>query len=694
MMRKSWIGVLLAATMVCGSCLTSYGAFEVPLTQGAETGIGQMETDEVDKYDAGHEPSLEIATASNADALFAKDAKGVIKYKEEDVAAFRKILDTHPELRELVDYNDPETWEDSGLVVWTGFSNHSSLTTKYITELKLQNLKDSVEVSGLSQLEVLNIKDNNLETIKLSNLPRLYTLFLGDNNNLSELELSAIPLISSLTLSGMNLSKLKLSDMPNFTSLYCDNNNLSELDLSGVPRLGILDCKENNISKLKLSDVPDLTALNCSNNNIKELDLTGVPNLKNLSCNKSNISKLILPTTAMPNLEFLSCMDNNLTSLELPATPKLTYVNLHYNNISKLDMSGAPNLENLYCLDNGLETLNISGLEHLISLKVTRGDIFAGYNLNQITTFTSVGGKTLTIKAEDGGRAEMYDYDLDGDQVYVKSETYYGYKFKGWLSSLNSVNNTEYLNFKLEQDTELTATFMKKDAPAGDGNGGNNESGGSDDGSGGSDGGSSGGSGGSGGSSGGSGGSSGGSGGNSGGSGGSSSGRGGGSSSSAKKDTETYLVGANGHWKSLDTEPHKWSFVKSDGNYISGRWARLTDTVGGVTNTYWYYFAPDGFMADGWFKDGNGKWYYLSTKHDGWFGHAVTGWFFDESSNRWYYMDDTGAMVTGWRTIDGKSYYFHESYAAKAGDKPYGSMYAGEKTPDGYTVDRNGVWVQ
>ena len=47
-------------------------------------------------------------------------------------------------------------------------------------------------------------------------------------------------------------------------------------------------------------------------------------------------------------------------------------------------------------------------------------------------------------------------------------------------------------------------------------------------------------------------------------------------------------------------------------------------------------------------------------------------------------------MVTGWVQIDGNYYYFNTA-SGQAG-KPYGTMFQGERTPDGYNVDVNGVW--
>ena len=78
----------------------------------------------------------------------------------------------------------------------------------------------------------------------------------------------------------------------------------------------------------------------------------------------------------------------------------------------------------------------------------------------------------------------------------------------------------------------------------------------------------------------------------------------------------------------------------------------------------------------------NGKWWAFDEM-----GYAKTGWLRDEDYGGWFYMDPEHGMQTGWVLLNGVWYYFNP-----ISDGKRGIMYAGQRTPDGYYVDKNGVW--
>ena len=109
----------------------------------------------------------------------------------------------------------------------------------------------------------------------------------------------------------------------------------------------------------------------------------------------------------------------------------------------------------------------------------------------------------------------------------------------------------------------------------------------------------------------------------------------------------------------------------------------------------------------GWFKNNN-IWYYKDYQTNS----LKKGWHLDPNDGYWYYLDlNDGHMYIGWNLIDGKWYYFNPEelapnqtwfinsngrwyYNNVNKTKPFGSMYSSEQTPDGYTVNEKGEWLQ
>ena len=170
------------------------------------------------------------------------------------------------------------------------------------------------------------------------------------------------------------------------------------------------------------------------------------------------------------------------------------------------------------------------------------------------------------------------------------------------------------------------------------------------------------------------------------------------------------VTGANGiysndgrsHWI-LDSRG--WRLRYADGTYASGTAADGKETYQWEKiNGSWYVFGSDSYALFGWVFDPAGGWYYCDVNTG-----MKTGWHEDEQDGCRYYLDPAnGIMVTGWRQIQGRWYYFNANtplqtweydrteriwkYKEDSAGRPYGSMYRNERTPDGYAVDETGAW--
>jgi len=138
-----------------------------------------------------------------------------------------------------------------------------------------------------------------------------------------------------------------------------------------------------------------------------------------------------------------------------------------------------------------------------------------------------------------------------------------------------------------------------------------------------------------------------------------------GSAAPAGAVTGTWTQVANGKWifASDRTYTDEWAFISNP--YATGVQEKAS----------WFRFDRDGFMVTGWQTDPDGNTYYLKTAIDGTQGQMLTGWQYisDESSQ---------AAEEAW-------YFFNP-----ASDGTRGKLLTNTITPDGFTLNEKGQWVQ
>lgn len=166
----------------------------------------------------------------------------------------------------------------------------------------------------------------------------------------------------------------------------------------------------------------------------------------------------------------------------------------------------------------------------------------------------------------------------------------------------------------------------------------------------------------------------------------------------------------SGQWSKLSDHEKHWNYTLSNGTLLKDGWYYLRNpyAAGDQSSNAWFYFDAEGDMQHGWYLDTKtNDWYMLNDKSDRTLGMMLNGWYNDDQDGKWYYLDpENGKMLVGWQKIDGQWYYFN-AYTPKptwtydgsvwifngSDERPYGSMYAEEITPDGYQVDASGKWI-
>lgn len=115
----------------------------------------------------------------------------------------------------------------------------------------------------------------------------------------------------------------------------------------------------------------------------------------------------------------------------------------------------------------------------------------------------------------------------------------------------------------------------------------------------------------------------------------------------------------------------RWKYINDKGKYVYGKWV---DHKGDR-----YYMDAEGYMVTEWRQIGSKKWYYFKSSidqagHEGG-GQMVLGW--REIGGLWYYFHpESGYMLAGWQIINGKKYYLKKEKESVNGND-YGYMLTG-----------------
>jgi hypothetical protein len=123
-------------------------------------------------------------------------------------------------------------------------------------------------------LELLNCSSNPILMVSdLHTLINLKNLSFWNCSTLSSINLVGLSSLEILSLSNNNLTQIDLTGLSLLKNIDCSINQLSSLNFVGLPYLYKVVCFENQINTLDFSENPLLKQLYCSNNNLTNLNI-------------------------------------------------------------------------------------------------------------------------------------------------------------------------------------------------------------------------------------------------------------------------------------------------------------------------------------------------------------------------------------------------------------------------------------
>ena len=265
----------------------------------------------------------------------------------------------------------------------------------HITEFSCVSSDITSTTLNCPELTVLSLRNNQLESVDLSNCPRLEALELSDNN-IFEFNYES-PILRTLLLRHCSTEQLVISgctglerldvsvnslrypiwlfwpEAPNMKELNISYNQILEFDLSRYPNLKTLICNNNNFETLDIAAAPGLEILRAGFTGVKRLAVDKCPGLKVLDVTGAQVGGMNLSrNTALEELEMRL---SGVSRIDLSANKALKRLVLAQNSISEINLSANTAIEHLDIGNNSLSAIDLSKLAHLRYLDCSRNSL-------------------------------------------------------------------------------------------------------------------------------------------------------------------------------------------------------------------------------------------------------------------------------------------------------------------------------
>ena len=256
----------------------------------------------------------------------------------QDEATFQNDAIRAEAVRYLMEHNDNGLYDG-----YTASGRVRKSDLEAVKELDLQGtiFKENInsDLSLLPNLETLKLSGTNVNMLELKNHPYL-----------TDLEINEVPLVS-----------LDLSGAPSLMRLSMENTTLESLDLSSNHQLRILCLSGSPVGKFPAVEEPYLEYLDISNASLDEDYVSGsyYPVLKTLNASNNPGLKGIDFKT-FTNIESADLSDTSISSLELPDDPQITYLRVSNTNLMVLDLTKIKHLYVCECYSAKLMSLLVN----------------------------------------------------------------------------------------------------------------------------------------------------------------------------------------------------------------------------------------------------------------------------------------------------------------------------------------------
>ena len=370
---------------------------------------------------------------------------------------------------------DPETG------TWSGTSITLSVTSADVIKIygdaeniAILNLDGcyirQTDLSKLTNLEILYMNHNELESLDLSNIHKLKYVELSDNPiNKGNLVIGDQPdlLMLEIAQTGNLDPNFKMSNYPKLKVFTCwGNPGITSLDPSQCPDLIQLSLDGTSVETLDVSHNTNLQILNISDTRIKNIDLSKNIYLTEFYCKhesgsvNTDIKLTDIDVTKNVNLVRLAASGNKLTSIDVSKNTYLQHLSLTNNNLKEINLDNNVNLYQVMIANNNF------GFSTLPLPKDTWED-YDYYQKNIPVQKTYAEGTVIDFSdmiLREGTTTTMALYQTDEtnvNPVTALDESYYSFDATtGKVTLLKATTDSVYVAFANDAFPALTLDYM------------------------------------------------------------------------------------------------------------------------------------------------------------------------------------------------------------------------------------------
>ena len=270
----------------------------------------------------------------------------------------------------------------------------------------------TVKTPRIESVTTLNVSSLNIDDLRgIEGFAGLQTINV-DNNNITELDLSNNSLLTSMSAIG---NDLRILDMKNG-----NNGNVTAFFSTGNPNLSCINVDNASAGNLSswFKDATTSFEVGCNETSVPDVNFENYLETHDTAGNTVSIGDLnsmgngtaadgIVYTTRIENVTALSI--NNLSIIELTGIEDFTSLETlacSFNSISSIDLSNNLALTSFVALSNDLESLDLSANSNLIFLSVANNELtsldIANGNNGNFTGFFATQNSNLTcINVDD-----------------------------------------------------------------------------------------------------------------------------------------------------------------------------------------------------------------------------------------------------------------------------------------------------